>query len=107
MLESKSSKSEKQEEISQYEDALKRPDKTLADISPRKLEAGSSDEPIFQGRIDADDQNNINQSMIEQSTDEQVVGKEGEGICDHIETESERVRCKVIACFGDNETCYE
>ena len=109
MLESKSSESEKQEDISQYEDALKRPDKTLADISPRKLEAGSSDEPIFifQGRIDSDDQKKINQSMIEQSTDEQVAGKEGDGICDHIETESERVRCKVIACFGDNETCYE
>jgi len=42
---------------------------------------------------------------------EQTQDKSGENsnnlICSHIKIKTERVKCKVIECFGDNQTCYD
>ena len=89
-------------------------------ISPRKLEVVGSDdelEPIFQGRINSSDQQvkeqsnkDLTEDLTEDLTDdlseEEVRAKEAKGMCDHINDERDRVRCKVIACFRDNQYCF-
>ena len=78
------------------------------DASPRKLEVDGSDdelESIFQGRINVSDQQGKEQSTKD-LTEEEVRAREGKGMCDHINDERDRVRCKVIACFRDNQYCF-
>jgi len=73
----------------------------LRDISPRKLEVVGSDdeqEPIFQGRI--------HEESTETPNVEVTVVKTGKGMCDQMEEGREKVRCKVIACFRDNQYCF-
>jgi len=93
-----------------HDDALEESDSsTTREVSPRKLEVSNSNdvlEPIIQGRIDAGDKNEREQSKIEQPI-EKVAVKEGRGMCDHHVSEKERVRCKVIACFRDNNNCFK
>jgi len=82
-------------------------EKPLRGISPRKLDIVGSDdklEPIIQGRIHENEQVNEESDKKPKAKDE--ILEAGDGMCSGIKNEKDRIRCKVIACFRDNNYCF-
>eukprot|EP00092_Neocalanus_flemingeri_P046081 GFUD01051766.1.p1 GENE.GFUD01051766.1~~GFUD01051766.1.p1 ORF type:complete len:218 (-),score=45.74 GFUD01051766.1:257-910(-) len=58
------------------------------------------------GRINTSDHEEKEQPTIVIPADK-TAGEKEKGMCEHIETMKERLRCKVYACFKDNDYCYQ
>merc|ERR1711892_1607528 len=83
-------------------------EKPLREISPRKLDiVGSNDElePIIQGRIHENEQQ-VNEESDKKPKPKDEILDAGDGMCSGIKNEKDRIRCKVIACFRDNNYCF-
>eukprot|EP00092_Neocalanus_flemingeri_P001385 GFUD01001478.1.p1 GENE.GFUD01001478.1~~GFUD01001478.1.p1 ORF type:complete len:227 (-),score=44.32 GFUD01001478.1:257-937(-) len=107
--------SEDDESLTRLEDLFVHLDKLqtsinsfLQDISQPNFEvSGPVDKKeAIAGRINTSDHEEKEQPTIVLPADK-TAGEKEKGICAHIETMRERLRCKVYACFKDNDSCYQ
>eukprot|EP00092_Neocalanus_flemingeri_P039666 GFUD01043198.1.p1 GENE.GFUD01043198.1~~GFUD01043198.1.p1 ORF type:complete len:227 (+),score=33.64 GFUD01043198.1:188-868(+) len=80
----------------------------LQSISHPNFEVSGPDDKkdAIEGRLNTSDHEEKEQPTIVLPADKTAEKKE-KGMCAHIETMRERLRCTVFACFKDNDYCYQ